>query len=284
MHIPLLKKLQKTDPDAESGGPVLRVEHVSVAFDRPVLKDVSLEVQRGETVAVMGKSGTGKSVLLKLIVGLIHPDSGSIFYHDKDVTNLKESALMAYRSEVGFVFQGAALFDSMTVGENLDLFLVKHTEMEPEEREQKIIETLEMVGLGDALDKMPSELSGGMKKRAGLARSIVIEPKLMLYDEPTTGLDPLTAASIAEEILTLQQRLGIASIVVTHDLPTAFTVADRAVVLNEGFVIFSGTLNELAASSDPFLHEYLGASRLDRTRHDQIIHRQLSLQPTLTQA
>ncbi len=256
---------------------MLRVEHVAVAFDHPVLRDVSLTVQQGETVAVMGKSGTGKSVLLKLIVALIRPDSGKIFYHDKDVTDLKESALMAFRSDVGFVFQGAALFDSMTVGENLDLFLVKHTDMEPSEREKKIMETLEMVGLGGSIDKMPSELSGGMKKRAGLARSIVIEPELMLYDEPTTGLDPLTASSIAEQILTLQQRLGIASIVVTHDLPTAFTVADRAIVLNEGYVIFSGTLPELAASSDPFLHEYLGASRLDRTRHDEIIRRTLSV-------
>ncbi len=271
MHIHPFRKSHKTESSQEDSGTILRVEHVSVAFERPVLRDVSMEIRRGETVAVMGKSGTGKSVLLKLIVGLIRPDSGKIFFHDKDVTNLNESALMAYRSDVGFVFQGAALFDSMTVGENLELFLVKHTDMGPDEREQKIIETLDLVGLGDAIDKMPSELSGGMKKRAGLARSIVIEPELMLYDEPTTGLDPLTAASIAEEILTLQQRLGIASIVVTHDLPTAFTVADRAVMLNEGLVIFSGTLNDLAASDDPFLHEYLGASRLDRTRHDQIL-------------
>ena len=273
MHIPSFRKLHKIAPSAPESGVVLRVEHVGVAFDHPVLRDVSIEVYPGETLAVMGKSGTGKSVLLKLIVGLIHPDEGKIFYHDKDVTNLSESGLMALRSDIGFVFQGAALFDSMTVGQNLDIFLVTHTDLPPEEREQKIIETLDIVGLRDAIDKMPSELSGGMKKRAGLARSIVIEPELMLYDEPTTGLDPLTASSIAEEILTLQQRLGIASIVVTHDLPTAFTVADRAVVLNEGFVIFSGTLDALAASSDPFLHEYLGASRLDRTRHDAIIHR-----------
>ena len=271
MNIHPFSKWHKAKPGEEQTGEVLRVEHVAVAFERPVLRDVSIDVQRGETVAVMGKSGTGKSVLLKLIVGLIHPDSGNIFYHDKDVTNLKESGLMALRSNIGFVFQGAALFDSMTVGQNLDLFLVTHTEMPPAEREQKIIETLDLVGLGDAIDQMPSELSGGMKKRAGLARSIVLEPELMLYDEPTTGLDPLTAASIAEQILTLQQRLGIASIVVTHDLPTAFTVADRAIMLNEGHVIFSGTMNELISSNDPFLHEYLGASRLDRIRHDQII-------------
>ena len=267
---PFSKKRQAGTGEVDNSE-VLRVEHVAVGFERPVLRDVSIDVHRGETVAVLGKSGTGKSVLLKLIVGLIHPDSGKIFYHDKDVTNLKESALMALRSNIGFVFQGAALFDSMTVGQNLDLYLVTHSGMNPKERERKIVETLELVGLGDAIDQMPSELSGGMKKRAGLARSIVLEPELMLYDEPTTGLDPLTAASIAEEILTLQQRLGIASIVVTHDLTTAFNVADRAVVLNEGYVVFSGTMNELVTSTDPFLHEYLGASRLDRTRHDQII-------------
>ncbi len=267
-------KLNKSVHTEAQTGEVLRVEHVAVAFERPILHDVSIDVRRGETVAVLGKSGTGKSVLLKLIVGLLTPDSGKIFYHDKDVTHLKESALMALRSNIGFVFQGAALFDSMTVGQNMDLYLVTHTELTSDEREQKIIETLELVGLGDAIDKMPSELSGGMKKRAGLARSIVIEPELMLYDEPTTGLDPLTASTIAEQILTLQQRLGIASIVVTHDLPTAFTVSDRAVVLNEGYVVFSGTMNELITSTDPFLHEYLGASQLDRVRHDQIIHRE----------
>jgi phospholipid/cholesterol/gamma-HCH transport system ATP-binding protein len=267
------RKKHEHESVRNESGVALRVERVAVAFDHPVLCDVSLEVHRGETLAVMGKSGTGKSVLLKLIVGLIRPDEGSIFYKDNDVANLSESGLMALRSDIGFVFQGAALFDSMTVGQNLDIFLVKHTDMPSEEREQKILEALEMVGLAEAIDKMPSELSGGMKKRAGLARSIVIEPEMMLYDEPTTGLDPLTAASIAEQILTLQQRLGIASIVVTHDLPTAFTVADRAVVLNEGYVVFSGTLEELVSSSDPFLHDYLGASRLDRVRHDQIIHR-----------
>jgi phospholipid/cholesterol/gamma-HCH transport system ATP-binding protein len=268
-HIHLFRK--RHGEHHEGSGPLLRVEHVSMAFDHPVLRDVSLEVNHGETVAIMGKSGTGKSVLLKLIVGLLRPDSGKIFYRDEDVSSLKESGLMALRSQMGFVFQGSALFDSMTVGQNLDLFLVKHTNMNSEEREKKILETLDIVGLKDAIDKMPSELSGGMKKRAGLARSIVTEPELMLYDEPTTGLDPLTASSIAEEILTLQQGLGIASIVVTHDLPTAFTVADRAIVLNEGYVIFSGTLQEFVASSDPFLHEYLGASQLDRERHDKIL-------------
>ncbi|HEY3874142.1 MAG TPA: ATP-binding cassette domain-containing protein [Candidatus Kapabacteria bacterium] len=256
----------------KEGMPLLRVDRVAVAFDHPVLVDVSIDVHAGETLAVLGKSGTGKSVLLKLIVGLLQPDSGKIFYHDKDITRLNEADLMALRSDIGFVFQGAALFDSMTVGQNLDLFLVRHTDLSPREREEKILHTLEMVGLESSIDKMPSELSGGMKKRAGLARSIVIEPELILYDEPTTGLDPLTAATIAEQIVTLQQHLNVTSIVVTHDLPTAFTVADRAIVMNEGHVLFNGQLEELAAAEDPFLREYLGASKLDRERREKILH------------
>ncbi|MDP4199864.1 MAG: ATP-binding cassette domain-containing protein [Bacteroidota bacterium] len=253
-------------------GPLLTADHLAIAFDHPVLRDVSIQVDHGETLAVLGKSGTGKSVLLKLVVGLLTPDDGSILYKGKDITRLNEQGLMELRSEIGFLFQGAALFDSMTVGQNIDIVLAKHTDLPDSEREQKIIEALEMVDLADAIDKMPSELSGGMKKRAGLARSIVLEPELMLYDEPTTGLDPLTASSIAELILGLQTRLGIASIVVTHDLPTAFTVADRAVVLNEGFVAFSGKVEDLEHSKDEFLREYLSASQLNRNRREGILH------------
>lgn len=261
---------KKNGPNEE--GPLVRIEHVAIAFEKPVLRGVSLDIHKGETVAVLGKSGSGKSVLLKLIVGLLAPDQGKIFYKDKEITGMDEFGLMEVRSNMGFLFQGAALFDSMTVGQNLDLFLVKHTDLELPEREKKIIEALEMVQLKDAIDKMPSELSGGMKKRAGLARSIVIEPELILYDEPTTGLDPVTASSIADLIVTLQERLGIASLVVTHDLPTAFTVSDRAMVLNEGRAIFEGEMKDLQNSDDPFLHEYLAASKLDRERHDQLIH------------
>lgn len=252
-------------------GPLVRIEKLAIAFDHPVLRDVTLDIHKGETVAVLGKSGSGKSVLLKLIVGLLVPDSGKIFYKDKEVTAMNELQLMDIRSNIGFLFQGAALFDSMTVGENLNMYLVKHTDLDPQEREKKIVQALEMVQLQDAIDKMPSELSGGMKKRAGLARSIVIEPELMLYDEPTTGLDPLTASSIAELIVTLQQQLGIASLVVTHDLPTAFTVSDRAMMLNDGHAIFKGEIDELQHSEDEFLRDYLAASKLDRERHDKII-------------
>ena len=261
---------EKKAPD--DSGPLVRLEHLAISFEKPVLRDVTLDIRKGETVAVLGKSGTGKSVLLKLIVGLLTPDKGKIFYKDKEITGMSELELMDIRSNIGFLFQGAALFDSMTVGENLDLYLLKHTDLESQDREKKIVQALEMVQLKDAIDKMPSELSGGMKKRAGLARAIVIEPELMLYDEPTTGLDPLTASSIAELIVTLQQQLGIASLVVTHDLPTAFTVSDRAMVLNDGYAVFEGEIDKLEHSKDEFLVEYLAASKLDRERHDRIIH------------
>ena len=247
---------------------------LAIAFYRPILRDVSIDLSHGETLAVMGKSGTGKSVLLKLIVGLLYPDEGEILYKGHDITRMNEEHLMIARSEIGFLFQGAALFDSMTIGQNIDLMLIKHTDLPEAEREKKILESLEMVGLAEAIDKMPSELSGGMRKRAGLARAIVLEPELMLYDEPTTGLDPLTAASIAELILELQTRLGIASIVVTHDLPTAFTVADRAIILNEGYVIYSGKIEDLEQETDPFLTQYMHASRMNRTRRDEIIKKQ----------
>jgi len=162
----------------------------------------------------------------------------------------------------------------MTVGENLELFLEKHTDDSKKEREAKILRALEMVGLREVVDSLPSELSGGMRKRAGLARSIILEPQLMLYDEPTTGLDPVTASSIAELILSLQYQLGIASIVVTHDLPTAFTVSDRAIVLSNGHKIFDGRIEELEKQDDAFLKKYMKTSELDRSRHDRIIRKQ----------
>jgi phospholipid/cholesterol/gamma-HCH transport system ATP-binding protein len=258
--------------DDEHQHALLMIEQVSKAFDHPVLEKVSMEVRKGETVAVLGKSGTGKSVLLKLVVGLLEPDAGEIYFEGKEVTHLTEEGLVKLRKKIGFLFQGAALFDSMTVGENLDMFLIKHTKLPRDERESKIQRALEVVGLKNVIDKMPSDLSGGMKKRAGLARSIVIEPELMLYDEPTTGLDPVTASSIADLILSLQQDLGIASIVVTHDLPTAFAVSDRAIVLNKGHKIFDDKIEELSKNDDPFLREYLTASRLERRTHEPDIH------------
>jgi phospholipid/cholesterol/gamma-HCH transport system ATP-binding protein len=251
---------------------LLEVRNAAKAFDEKViLRDVSVHVDEGETLTVLGKSGTGKSVLLKIIVGLLQPEKGEVFYRGQNLLELEELELNEVRKKIGFLFQGAALFDSMSVGENLEMYLKKHSKFEQSEREKKIKRALELVELSDVIDQMPSELSGGMRKRAGLARSIVLEPEMILYDEPTTGLDPVTASSIAELILTLQKELKIASIVVTHDLPTAYTVSDRAVVLSDGLKIFDGNIEELGEQKDEFLQDYLKSSKVDRSHRDAIL-------------
>lgn len=251
---------------------LLEVRNAAKAFDEKViLRDVSIHVSEGETLSILGKSGTGKSVLLKIIVGLLEPDKGEVTYRGQSLLELAEPELNEVRKKIGFLFQGAALFDSMSVGENLEMYLKKHAKFDVEEREKKIKRALELVELSDVIDQMPSELSGGMRKRAGLARSIVLEPEMILYDEPTTGLDPVTASSIAELILTLQKELKIASIVVTHDLPTAYTVSDRAVVLSDGYKIFDGHIEDLGEQKDDFLKDYLKSSKVDRSHRDAIL-------------
>ncbi len=231
-----------------------------------VLDDVSLKVDKGENLVVFGRSGTGKSVLLKCMVRLMEPDSGKIIIDDKDVLSLDIKELNDLRKQIGFLFQSAALYDSMSVRQNLEFPLIRHFNFAPEEREQKIINVLEKVSLLEAIDKMPSELSGGMKKRIGLARSIITEPKLMLYDEPTTGLDPITSKEISYLILELQKSLNMTSVVVTHDLLCAEIIADRAIVLNNGKVQYEGSINELTSSKDPFLknffsHEFINENK-----------------------
>ncbi|GMU95194.1 MULTISPECIES: ATP-binding cassette domain-containing protein [Ignavibacterium] len=231
-----------------------------------VLDDVSLKVDKGENLVVFGRSGTGKSVLLKCMVRLMEPDSGKIIIDDKDVLSLDLKELNNLRKQIGFLFQSAALYDSMSVRQNLEFPLIRHFNFTPEEREQKIIKVLEKVSLLEAIDKMPSELSGGMKKRIGLARSIITEPKLMLYDEPTTGLDPITSKEISYLILELQKSLNMTSVVVTHDLLCAEIIADRAIVLNNGRVQYEGSIPELTSSNDPFLknffsHEFINENK-----------------------
>lgn len=236
---------------------VVDILNVSKAFgDHVVLKDVSLKVEENENFVVFGQSGTGKSVLLKCIVGLLEPDSGEIYIKGTNVLNLSQKELNKVRKNIGFLFQGAALYDSMSVRENLEFPLIRNFNFTPKEREEKIKTVLENVSLEEAIDKMPSELSGGMKKRIGLARSIIAEPKLMLYDEPTTGLDPITSKEISSLILELQKSLKMTSIVVTHDLLCAEIIADRAIVLNEGIVQYEGTIPELTSSRDPFLRNF----------------------------
>lgn len=231
-----------------------------------VLDDVSLQVDKGENLVVFGRSGTGKSVLLKCMVRLMKPDAGKIIIDDKDVLSLDIKELNNLRKQIGFLFQSAALYDSMSVRQNLEFPLTRHFNFTPEEREQKVINVLEKVSLLEAIDKMPSELSGGMKKRIGLARSIITEPKLMLYDEPTTGLDPITSKEISYLILELQKSLNMTSVVVTHDLLCAEIIADRAIVLNNGKVQYEGSIPELTSSNDPFLknffsHEFINENK-----------------------
>ncbi len=236
---------------------VVDIIKVSKAFSQHVvLEDVSLKVEEGENMVVFGQSGTGKSVLLKCIVRLMEPDNGEIFIEDTNVLTLGIKELNNVRKNLGFLFQGAALYDSMTVRENLEFPLIRHFNFTSEEREEKVKSVLEKVSLEEAINKMPSELSGGMKKRIGLARSIIAEPKLMLYDEPTTGLDPITSKEISSLILELQKSLKMTSIVVTHDLLCAEIIADRAIVLNEGVVQYEGTITELTTSRDPFLRNF----------------------------
>lgn len=233
---------------------MLKVESLSKKFDtKIVLDNVSLNAVEGENLVVFGRSGTGKSVLLKCIVRLLEPDAGKIFIQDIDVLSLKTNKLNELRKQIGFLFQSAALYDSMSVRQNLEFPLIRNFNFTAKEIEEKVVSVLEKVSLLDAIDKMPSELSGGMKKRIGLARAIITEPKLMLYDEPTTGLDPITSKEISMLILEMQKSFKMTSVIVTHDLLCAEIIADRAIMLNEGKIIFEGSLEEMTSSNDDFL-------------------------------
>lgn len=237
---------------------VVEIEKLSKRFDElVVLDDISVSVEKGENLVVFGRSGEGKSVLLKCIIGLLKPDGGKIEVFGKEIGKLSINELNRLRKNIGFLFQSAALYDSMTVRENLSFPLKRHfPEMKPDEIEGKVRYTLELVSLESAIDKMPAELSGGMKKRIGLARSIITDPELMLYDEPTTGLDPITTKEISELIINLQKKLNMTSIAVTHDLICAEIIADRAIFLKDAKVAYEGSLEQLTKSSDPFLKNF----------------------------
>ncbi len=240
---------------------IIEIENLSKAFgEKIILDNISLNVKTGENLVVFGRSGTGKSVLLKCIIGLLKPDNGNIFIKGKDITKVNHKELNKIRKHTSFLFQGAALYDSMTVRENLAFHLTRNAKVTESEAEEKILHTLDLVSLREAIDKMPSELSGGMKKRIGLARSIITEPEVIFYDEPTTGLDPISSKEISELIRDLQKELNMTSIIVTHDLICANIIADRAIFLKDAKIAYEGTLDELTKSEDKYLQNFFSTN------------------------
>ena len=227
---------------------------------KQVLDGIDLDVRKGETLVVLGPSGTGKSVLLKHIIGLMIPDAGSIKVDGEEIVRMDHQRLDLVRRKFGMLFQGAALFDSMTVGENVGLSLAEHTKLSGEEIRKRVAERLEWVGLKDAEALHPASLSGGMKKRVGLARAMAMDPAIILYDEPTTGLDPITGDVINTLIRAMQQRLGVTSVVVTHDLMSAYKVGDRLAMIYQGKVVFSGTPDEVRDTDNAMVHQFIEGS------------------------
>jgi len=227
---------------------------------KQVLDGIDLDIRTGETLVVLGPSGTGKSVLLKHIIGLMDADEGSIQVDGEEMVGRRETELNVVRRKFGMLFQGSALFDSMTVGDNIAFALRQHRGFSETEIAQRVTERLEWVGLANIEDSKPSSLSGGMRKRVGLARAIAMDPQFMLYDEPTTGLDPITADTIDALIRSMQERLGVTSVVVTHDMASAFKVANRMAMLFEGKVVFSGLTEEVRNTTNPYLRQFLDGS------------------------
>ncbi|MEO8513626.1 MAG: ATP-binding cassette domain-containing protein [Ignavibacteria bacterium] len=241
----------------DSAEVVIDIEHLKKSFGKSeILKDISLKLNRGETIVTLGKSGTGKSVTLKCIVGLITPDSGTVKVLGKNIPDLSYEELQHMRTKIGFVFQSGALYDSMSVRHNLVFPLQRNTELSDDEINKKVEEVLNDVGLSEAIDKMPSELSGGMRKRIGVARTIIMNPEVMLWDEPTTGLDPETTRDISHLIVRMQRKYKVTSIVVTHDMICAKIVANKIVVLNKGTYTETGTYDELEQSKDEFVRTF----------------------------
>ncbi len=235
----------------------IRLDHVSKAFNgRAVLDDVSLDVRTATAFCLLGRSGTGKSVTLRHIIGLVAPDSGHVFVEGHDVTTLSSDALASVRKRMGFLFQNAALFDSLSVRENVAFPLRRHTDLTEADIEARVRARLKSVGLERDIDKMPSELSGGMRKRVGLARAMALEPGILLVDEPGAGLDPITTREI-DELLLEQKRAGTTLVVVTHNIPSARRVADEMALLHEGRVVAQGSAADLDASDHPVVRAFM---------------------------
>jgi phospholipid/cholesterol/gamma-HCH transport system ATP-binding protein len=247
---------------------MIRLDNVYKAFgDKKVLEGFSLEVNEGETVALIGFSGTGKSVAIKHIVGLLEPDSGTVFVDDKEVPTLPRRELYELRANIGYVFQFAALFDSLSIGENVAMGLRKQGHLSEPEIEKRVSEALALVDLPDTQSRFPAELSGGMRKRVGIARAIALRPKYILYDEPTTGLDPVTSAVIDELMIRMQKQLNVTGVVITHDMRSAYRVASRIAMLYEGRVRQVGTVSEIQHSKDPVVRQFIeGRASIDEDK------------------
>lgn len=237
---------------------IISIKNLSKSFgEHDVLKDVNLTVKKGEDLVILGRSGSGKSVTIKCLVGLVEADKGEIKVFDTDITKLKNQELNDIRSRIGFMFQNGALYDSMSVRQNLAFTLKHHTrEVADDEIEKQIIEALTNVGLEDSIDKMPAELSGGMRKRIALARTLIIQPEIILYDEPTSGLDSITSREISELILSVQKKYKTASIIITHDMACAKLTGNRIMILNDGVIHAEGTYTELENSTDEWVKSF----------------------------
>ncbi|NQV71750.1 ATP-binding cassette domain-containing protein [bacterium] len=239
--------------------PIILLENVSKSFgSTQVLKEINLKVSEGESAVVMGGSGSGKSVLIKHLVGLLRPDSGTVTVLGKRVDQISGDELDRLRLSIGYLFQSGALFDSMTVEENLLFFLERHKNLSTDQAQEKIEETLEWVGLPEKRHQFPAELSGGQKKRIALARAIILEPKIVLYDEPTTGLDPVSVRMVADLIVRLREERGITSVAITHDLLCAEIISDSVHFLQDGAFVTSGSLEEISQYNDPAIATFFG--------------------------
>ena len=250
--------IKDAKPSPQNKEPIIDIKHLQIGFGKQeVLKDVSLQLFNGENLGVLGKSGSGKSVLIKCIVRLLNAGSGIINVFGENVNELNSSEMGLLRKKIGFLFQSGALYDSMTVKQNLEFSLQRiRRELSPQEMDEKISKALENVGLADAYDKMPSQLSGGMRKRISLARTIVVDPQIILYDEPTTGLDPVTSDEISALINDVQEKYKTSSIIITHDIACVRATANRIIMLQDGEIYMAGNLNEFESSKDPLIKSF----------------------------
>jgi phospholipid/cholesterol/gamma-HCH transport system ATP-binding protein len=241
--------------------PLVQIERLHKSFNGlQVLNGVDISIERGESIVVIGQSGCGKSVLIKHVIKLLEPDEGSVFFDGQNLAELDAGQITAVRRRIGMLFQSAALFDSLSVAENVGLGLKESHRYDSVQMNEIVLEKLEMVGLTEAAQKSPAELSGGMRKRVGLARAIAYDPEMLLYDEPTTGLDPITADMINSLIVDLNRQLNVTSIAVTHDMKSAFRIANRIVMLYDGKVEFDGTPDEIRSSDNPVVKQFITGS------------------------